>query len=315
MKAYQLNAPGDISQLQIINIAKPIPTANEVLIKVKAISINPVDVKVRIGKAIYEKLKEDRPIILGWDVSGIIEAIGNKVSEFKVGDEVFGMINFPGHGKAYAEYVTAPHDHLAIKPSNISYEETAATSLAALTAFQVLRNYVKENDTILIQAGAGGVGHFAVQIGKILGAKVIATTSTRNIDFVRSLGADEVIDYTQTAFEDVLSDLDFVLNALNEDVLQRSILTVKKGGTIITLPSGGNSEATFNLAKEHNVTVLHQQVKSNGADMRQLAEWLSSGKLKATVSKVLSFDELPQTHTIIETGRTRGKIVVTLSGL
>jgi NADPH:quinone reductase-like Zn-dependent oxidoreductase len=312
MKAYQLNAPGDSSQLQIINMDKPIPTEDEVLIKVKAISINPVDVKVRIGKAIYEKLKEDRPIILGWDVSGIIEAIGSKVTEFNVGDEVFGMINFSGHGKAYAEYVTAPKDHLAIKPANISHEEAAAASLAALTALQVLRGKVNENDRILIQAGAGGVGHFAIQIAKILGAKVIATTSTPNIAFVKSLGVDEVIDYTQTAFENVLTDLDFVLNALNEDVLQRSILTVKKGGTIITLPSGGNSQETFDLAKEHDVTVSHQQVKSNGKDMKQLAEWLSSGKLKATISKVLSFEDLPQAHTLIETGRTRGKIVVTL---
>ncbi|NWJ50187.1 MAG: NADP-dependent oxidoreductase [Bacteroidetes bacterium] len=312
MKAYQLNAPGDISQLQIINIAKPFPSENEVLVKVKAISINPVDVKVRIGKAIYEKIKEDRPVILGWDVSGIVETIGSKVTRFKVGDQVFGMINFPGHGKSYAEYVTAPEDHLTIKPENISHEEAAATSLAALTAFQVLRNHVKENDRILIQAGAGGVGHFAVQIGKILGAKVIATTSTQNIDFVKSLGADDVIDYTQTAFEDVLKNLDFVLNALNEDVLRRSILTVKKGGTIITLPSGGNSQETFDLAKEYDVIVSHQQVKSNGSDMHQLAEWLSEGKLKATISKTFSFDDLPQAHTLIETGRTRGKIVVSL---
>jgi NADPH:quinone reductase-like Zn-dependent oxidoreductase len=312
MKAYQLNTPGDISQLQIINIAKPIPTANEVLIKVKAISINPVDVKVRIGKAIYEKLKEDRPIILGWDVSGIIEATGGEVTEFNVGDEVFGMINFPGHGKAYAEYVTAPANHLAMKPANISHEEAAATTLAALTAFQVLRNYVKENDTILIQAGAGGVGHFAVQIGKIMGANVIATTSTPNVAFVKSLGADEVIDYTQTAFEDVLKDLDFVLNALNDNILQRSILTVKKGGSIITLPSGGNTPETLDFARKYDVNISHQQVKSNGGDMQQLAEWLSAGKLKATVSKILPFEDLPQAHTLIETGRTRGKVVVSL---
>ena len=311
MNAYELKEAGSVDQLQIIEIDKPFAADNEVVIKSKAISINPVDIKTRMGKGQYTRLKESHsPIIIGWDVSGVVESVGEGVSQFKPGDEVFGMINFPGHGKAYAEYVSAPAGHVVKKPANITHEEAAAATLAALTAYQILRNHVKAGDNILIQAGAGGVGHFAVQIAKIIGAHVIATASAKNIDFVKGLGADEVIDYTKQPFEDAVSGLDFVLDALGGDTLKRGIQTVKAGGKIVSLPSGALVDEISELAKSKNVEAIFQMVVSNGEDMQQIADWLESGKLKAEVSQVFPFEQLREAHAAVETGRTRGKVVV-----
>ncbi len=204
MKAIILKEAGGPENLEITEV--PIPTANkgEVLVKVKAISINPVDIKTRKGLALYGKLQEDKPIILGWDIAGEVVEVGEGVTTLEIGDEVFGMINFPGHGKAYAEYVTAPAEQLAEKPEFISTQEAVAGTLAALTAWQVLIDEAKlqPGERVLIHAAAGGVGHFAVQIAKYLGAYVIGTASDPNYDFVKELGADEFVDYKQVRFED-----------------------------------------------------------------------------------------------------------------
>lgn len=312
-KAFELKEAGSTEQLQIIEIDKPTPSDHEVLIKVKAISINPVDVKTRLGKSFYTDFKQNHnPIILGWDVSGIVESVGEKVTEFKVGDTVFGMINFPGYGKAYAEYVTAPENHLVKKPNSTTHEEAAAATLAALTAYQVLKRHIKPNDKILIHAAAGGVGHFAVQIAKILGAHVTATASAKNIDFVKSLGADAVIDYTQQPFENTVKNLDFVLDTMSGETLERSIQTVRKGGTIITLPSAGFNEEVVEKGKKSEINIAFEMVESNGTDMQQIADWLQSGQLKATVENVFPFEKLPEAHAQVESGRTRGKVIVTL---
>ncbi len=313
MRAFELKEAGSIEQLQIIEINKPTPSDHEVLIKVKAISINPVDVKTRLGKSFYNDFKQNHnPIILGWDVSGIIENVGEKVTDYKVGDAVFGMINFPGHGKAYAEYVTAPANHLAKKPDHITHEEAAATTLAALTAYQVLKRHIQPNNNILIHAAAGGVGHFAVQIAKILGAHVTGTASAKNIDFVKSLGADAVIDYTHQPFENVIKNLDFVLDTMSGETLERSIQTVRKGGTIITLPSAGFNEEVVEKGKKSEINIAFEMVESNGNDMQQIAHWLQSGQLKATVEHIFPFEKLPEAHAQVESGRTRGKVIVTV---
>ena len=311
MKAYELKEAGSVDQLQIIEIDKPVAAANEVVIKSKALSINPVDIKTRSGKSLYNEFKQNySPIIIGWDVSGVIESVGDQVTQFKPGDEVFGMINFPGHGKAYAEYVSAPASQIARKPANIPHEEAAAATLAALTAYQILRNYVKPGNDILIQAGAGGVGHFAIQIAKMMGAHVRATASAKNMAFVKGLGADEVIDYTKQPFENVVSNLDFVLDALGGDTLKRSVQIVKEGGKIVSLPSGAIIDEINELAKSRRVEAIFQMVVSNGDDMKQIAEWLETGKLKAEVSQVFPFEQLRDAHTAVETGRTRGKVIV-----
>ena len=189
MKAIVLNEFGGIDKLLMTELALPEILENEVLIEVKAISINPVDVRTRSGTAMANHLKHNMPLILGWDISGIVTSAGIAVTKFKKGDSVFGMVNFLGHGKGYAEYVSASENHLAHKPLNITYEEAAAATLAALTAWQLLVHYakLKAGHRILVQAASGGVGHYAVQIAKYLGAYVIGVSSAKNKDFVLDL--------------------------------------------------------------------------------------------------------------------------------
>lgn len=312
MKAIILNEPGDTSQLLYTEIEKPIPSENEVLVKVKAISINPVDVKTRAGKGIFGRIKDESPLILGWDISGIIESVGTNAMQFNIGDDVFGMVKFPGHGKAYAEYVVVPADQIALKPSNISHEEAAAATLAALTALQVLKTHTKTGDKILIHSAAGGVGHYAVQIAKLMNQYVIGTASEKNHDFLNSLGIDEIIDYTKTDFETAVSDVDFVFDMISGAQLIKSVRVTTKGGTVLSLPSGAGIEDAKELAEKAGITVALQLVESNGNDMRQIADWLASGKLKSTVSETYKFDEMAKAHQSIGTGKTRGKIIITL---
>ncbi|NUY82634.1 NADP-dependent oxidoreductase [Flavobacterium sp. MAH-1] len=310
-RAYLLFEPGPISNLKLTEVDKPQPLANEILIATKAISINPVDAKSRAGKGIFGRFKDELPLILGWDVSGIVESVGADVTQFKPGDEVFGMVNFPGLGKAYADHVVAPADQIALKPKNISFEKAAAATLAPLTALQILEPNVKPGDKVIIQAAAGGVGHFAVQIAKILGNEVTAITSTKNIDFVKSLGADHVIDYHQTPYEDARG-FDFALDTLSGENLKKLSDTVSDGGIIYTLPSGANNEDLSENLKKRNVTLGFHMVHSDGEGMEQIADWLDSNQLKVEISQVYDFEDLPKAHESVESGRTRGKIVVRL---
>ena len=238
MKAIFLKEFGSADQLQIQELNIPVAQEQEVLIQVKAISINPVDIKTREGKGAAGKIGEERPIILGWDISGVVTE--SRSEKFKVGEEVFGMVNFPGHGKAYAEFVSAPADQLVLKPASISHIDAAAATLAALTAWQALvtNAKIKAGDRVLIHAAAGGVGNYAVQLARHLGAYVIGTSSGAKKDFVLSLGADEHIDYTAVPFEQATSDIDFVLDTIGGDNIDRSLKVIKKGGTIISIPSG-----------------------------------------------------------------------------
>jgi len=313
MKAIILNEFGGVEYLQYIEVNKPVIGADEVLVKVKAISINPVDVKTRAGKGVAGRLKDQMPLILGWDVSGIVSKVGSAVTKFKIGDAVFGMVNFPGHGKAYAEYVAAPSDQLALKPLTISHEEAAGATLAALTAWQAITHLinVKKGDRVLVHAAAGGVGQFAVQIAKNLGAYVIGTSSAANKDFVLALGADEHIDYKAQRFEDVVSNVDFVFDSIGGDNIDRSLKVIKKGGSIISIPSGLN-EAVIEKAKALGINGYQFMVMSNGKDMESIAGQLENGELKSHVSKTFPFSSMAEAHLQIETGRTVGKIIVTL---
>lgn len=313
MKAIITNGFGTPDVLQLTELPVPAIGDNEVLVQVKAISINPVDVKTRAGKGMSGRLKEYNPLILGWDVSGVVTATGAGVTAFKTGDEVFGMVNFPGHGQAYAEYVAAPAAHLALKPANISHEEAAAATLAALTALQGLigRAAIQPGQRVLIHAASGGVGHFAVQIAKQAGAYVIGTSSAANRDFVLSLGADEHIDYQTQQFEEVVKDIDLVLDTLGGDIIDRSLEVVKPTGTVISIPSGLR-EAVVEKAKAKGVNGYFFLVESNGDDMRTLAGHLEKGTLKAHVSKTFAFADMAKAHAQIESGRTVGKIIVTV---
>jgi NADPH:quinone reductase-like Zn-dependent oxidoreductase len=313
MKSMILKGPGGTDNLAIADIPVPVISENEVLIKVKAIAINPIDIKTRIGKGLYSTLKDAHPLILGWDVSGVITKAGMGPGIFKPGDEVFGMINFPGHGKAYAEYVAAPADHIAFKPANISHREAAGASLAALTAWQVLkyRSGINKGDRVLIHAAAGGVGHFAVQMAKHLGAWVAGTSSAGNRKFVLDLGADMHIDYQNKCFEDELDNIDFVLDSIGNEYTGRSFSVLKPGGTIVCIPSGTSPDIAEKAAAR-NLTGSHFRVRSDKNDITEIARMLEKGVIKTFISKIFAFDEIGAAHQHIETGRTRGKIVVIL---
>ncbi len=311
MKAIALNKPGGTEELRYVLLNTPSILPHEVLIHVKAISINPVDIKTRSGRGLYPRLAGRNPLILGWDVSGTIIETGRAVTEFTAGDEVFGMVNFPGHGQAYAEYVAAPADQLALKPANISHEEAAASTLAALTAYQAIvrKANVKAGQRVLIHAAAGGVGHFAVQIAKHAGAWVAGTSSAAKRDLVMSLGADEHIDYRSVRFEEAVSDIDFVLDTIGGENIDRSLLVTKKGGTVISIPTGLNESVTqkANALGINGYSIL---VRSSGTDMKELAKMLADNQLKAHVSRTFSFDEMAEAHKQIESGHTAGKVVV-----
>jgi NADPH:quinone reductase-like Zn-dependent oxidoreductase len=311
MKAIILKGFGGVENLVITSIPLPSISDNEVIVEVKAIGINPIDVKTRKGKGLAGALKEFDPVILGWDISGIITGIGAKVSSMKKGDKVFGMINFPGHGKAYAEYVAAPEAHLALKPSGTSHQEAAAASLAALTAWQVLKYNagIKKGDRVLVHSAAGGVGHYAVQMAKHLGAWVAGTASALNREFVLSLGADQHIDYEQQNFEELLHDLDFVLDTIGGDYTDRSFKVLKPGGNIICIPSGTSADIS-EKAQALGLKGSHFRVQSNGENMQEIANLLDKGILKSIVSQSFKFSEIRDAHLQMETGKTRGKIVV-----
>lgn len=310
MKAILLKEAGATDQLEISEISIPVIQADEVLVEVKVIGINPIDIKTRKGKGRYEILKVENPIILGWDISGIIKE--SKSDLFKVGDEVFGMVNFPGHGKAYAEYVAVPARHLSLKPANITHQEAAGVPLAALTAWQaIVKAGVKKGDRVLIHAAAGGVGHFAVQMAKHLGAYVVGTSSEKNKDFVLSMGADEHIDYTANPFETQVKNIDFVLDTMGGDYIDRSLEIMNSGGTLISIPSALNT-GVEEKSKAKGVNGYATFVQSSGEDMKTIAGLLEKGSLKSHISESYTFDQMAAAHHQIESGRTVGKIVVTL---
>lgn len=312
MRAIVLSGPGGIEQLAEKELPLPVPGPGDVLIRVNAISINPVDVKTRMGKGAYGRIRTEDPIILGWDVSGVV--VESSAPGFTKGDEVFGMVRFPGHGKAYAEYVTAPAADLAKKPGGISHTAAAASCLACLTAWQALTKHVRLGPgmRVLVHAAAGGVGHFAVQVAKHFGAYVIGTASAANRDFVLGLGADEHVDYKAQALTDAVRDVDVVLDTIGGDNIDRSLPVIRKGGTIISIPSG-LSESVSDKAKAMGVNGIFFLVHSSGEDMAEIASLLENGTVKPYVSQVFPFGEMGQAHLQIESGRTRGKVAITLA--
>lgn len=274
MKAIILKTPGTPEQLEHVEIETPLIVEGEVLIQVKAISINPVDVKIRAGKGMFGRVKNENPLILGWDISGVVTE--SKSDAFKAGDAVFGMVNFPGPGKAYAEYVAAPAHQVALKPATISHEEAAAATLVGLTAWQALvtNANVQPGDKVQIHAAAGGVGHLAVQLAKYLGATVIGTSSAKNKAFVLSLGADSHIDYHQYNWQSHGREFDFVLDTLGGEYIDHSLAVTKAGGTLISIPTGLNEEVITKV-KAQDVKGYFILVESNGKDMQFIADLMA----------------------------------------
>lgn len=308
MKAIVLEEFGGTDKLLMKDVDIPDIREGEVLVKTEAIGVNPVDYKTRQGRAAAERLT--LPIILGWDVCGeVVKA--NPNSRFTIGDVVFGMIRFPGEGKTYAEYVAAPEDHLVRKPDNISATEAGAIPLAALTAYQALIHLgeITKDSRVLVQGASGGVGHFAVQIAKHTGAYVIGTASTKNMNFVRELGADECVDYTRDDVEEVVRDIDVALDCAGGDVAQKTIRVIKDGGKLISLPSPFD-ETMKSLCP--TVETPWMLVHSDNADMQAIADLVDTDKLHVHIHQTFGFHEMAEAHTQLENGKTVGKTVVVL---
>lgn len=312
MKAILLKNFGGVENLEIEEIPVPKIKPDEVLVQVKAIGIDPIDLKTREGGGMATKLCEEHPMILGWDIAGVVAKAGEKVQELKVGDPVFGTVRFPGCGNAYAEYVAAPASQLAVKPGNISFEEAAAATQSPLTAWQALieTGRIGPGDKVLIHGAAGGVGNYAVQIAKAAGAYVIGTASARDKDFVMSLGADECIDYHTQKFEEIVYDADFILDTVGGENFVRSLKVLKPGGTIVLLPSNKKEEAQ-KVANENHISHFYPLLMhSSGENMLEIAGLLADGKMKVYLFKVFPFDRIREAHQAMAQSGHPGKIVV-----
>lgn len=310
MKAAVLNAFGDAGQLGVQEVAEPSIQPHELLVEVKAFSINPVETLIRGGYAFTEAYENQDPAILGWDVSGKVVEVGQYVTHFQAGDEVFGMVKFPEPAGAYAKLVAAPKSHVTEKPTNVSHEQAAASTLAALTAWQSLVNVaqIQKGQKVLILNASGGVGHFAVQMARHFGAYVIGTSSGRNKDFVINLGADEHIDYEQETFEDRINDADVVLDGVGGEVSYRALQATKEGGTLITLLAIATDLPE--KAKEQGKSSHIMMVQPSGADMNRIAQLLEARNIVPHIEKSYALDEIAQAHRHVEGRRTRGKVVV-----
>jgi NADPH:quinone reductase-like Zn-dependent oxidoreductase len=315
MKAVILNEAGGVGNLQFAEIDKPVIGNDEVLVKVVSVSINPVDVKSRAYEGVLNWIfEENRPVILGWDISGEVVETGKTVTDFKTGDEVFGMVNFFGKGNAYAEYVAAPAAHLALKPRNITHQQAAAASMAASTAYQALVDVagIKKGSKVLIHAASGGVGHFAVQVAKYFGAYVIGVSSGKNKEFVLSLGADEHIDYTTENFHEKVQDVDIVIDTLQGKTLSDSVDVVKENGIIITLPTPQIPEDIAEKAGQKKVNIQFMMVQSKKETAEAIGGLLEQGALKPSIYKIFPFEDIALAHLEVETNRIAGKVIVNL---
>jgi NADPH:quinone reductase len=316
MKAVRIHEFGDVDVLKYEEVERPEPQVGEVLVRVRAAGVNLVDVVSRQHPLPITTGAKALPYILGWDISGEVVALGEGVTQFAVGDEVYGMPRFPGEAKAYSEYTTAPVADIALKPQRLTHQEAAGVPLAALTAWQALFDvaHLQAGQTIFIPGGAGGVGHFAIQLAKWKWAKVITTTSTRNLEFVRNLGADVVIDYTRQAFTDVVNDVDVVLDTVGEDVLKHSFHVVKRGGFIVSLPGHKGVKALGEqLAPHYGVTFVLLLVHPSGEQMAQMAQLFDAGHLKTHLDAVFPLKDVAQAHKLSEGGHVRGKLVLTIA--
>jgi NADPH:quinone reductase-like Zn-dependent oxidoreductase len=285
---------------------QPNPLDGDVLIRVHAAAVNPVDWKVREGY-LRERVKHKLPLILGWDVSGVIEQVTPGMHRFKCGDEVYSRPDLARDG-SYAEYIAVRASEIAFKPSSVDHLHAAAIPLAGLTAWESLIGAAQlaAGRRVLIHGAAGGVGHFAVQLAKWQGAYVIGTASARNHDLVRQLGGDEVIDYQTTKFEDVVRNVDVVLDTIGGDTQQRSWKVLKRGGILVSIVSPPAPE----IAQEYGVRYAYVFIEPNPAVLAELAQLIDAGKLRAVVETILPLAEARRGQEISQSGHARGKIAL-----
>ena len=306
MKAIRIHEFGGPDVLRTDDIPVPQPGDDEVLVKVYATSINPIDWKIRSG-ASQARFPVTFPFTLGWDVSGVVEQKGDKVTDFEVGAEVYSRPS-PARNGAYAEYIVIKASEVARKPNTIDHVHAASVPLAGLTAWQGLFEHGKlqKGERVLIHAASGGVGTFAVQFAKWKGAYVIGTTSEKNIDLVKQLGADEVIDYKNEQFDEKLKDIDLVFDMVGSDTQKRSIKVLKNGGRLVTTVKPEETRE----AKDKNIHVQGYMALSKPADLAQIADLIDDGKIKPVIAKILTLDDAKQAQELSEKGHVAGKIVL-----
>lgn len=313
MKAIRQEAWGGPLELKLVEIERPQPLPTEVLVKVHAAGINPVDRFTREGKAYMRALS--LPHIPGWDVSGVIEAVGYGVTRFKAGDPVFGMPWFPREAGAYAEYVSAPARHFAHKPPALSHAEAAALPLAGLTAWQMLKEVAKvgPGTKLLVNAGAGGVGHLAIQIAKSLGAEVTATARAAKHEFLRDLGADTVVDYTLTDAAAALNGFDVVIELVGGPTCLALLEALRPGGLLVSAQAAW-APTLQDEARRLGVQASWYLVDPDGDGLEELASLANEGKLVPHVQDIYPLAAAAEAQERVAAGRTQGKVVLAVAG-
>lgn len=314
MKAIKINGFGGTEVLKLVEVERPIPGPDDILIKVFASGVNLVDCVIRNGGNDILRPLLKLPLTLGCDAAGIVEEVGSAVTNFKKGDEVYGCPNFPGDG-SYAEYCAAKAGQFALKPKSISFNEAAGVPLAALVAWSGLfeLGHLQATQRILIQGASGGIGSFAVQFAKTKGAYVVATASAGNLDFLKQIGADEVIDYNMQNFEDLLRHIDVVFDASplrNNDERLKGISVLKDGGVFVSV----NVDFPFNdQVKE---ALAQRNIKGEMVagqkheNLVEVARLIDEGKVKVIISKVYALEQVAEAHQASATGHVRGKLVL-----
>ncbi len=309
MRAVVQHSFGGPEVLALEEVAAPAPIPTEVQVRVHAAGVNPVDFKTRAGQGMAAVLGEP-PLRIGWDVSGVVTALGRGVTRFRVGDEVFGMPWFPRQAGAYAEYVTAPSRHFAAKPHALSHTEAAALPLAGLTAWQIVVDTIQlqEGDDLLVHGGAGGVGHLAVQIARARGANVVATARAEQAGFLAGLGVQRTIDYREERFEELVSDLDAAIDFAGA-VGERTLPVLRPGGILVSVPSGVPDELTA-AAKRANRRASGFLVEPDPVGLAGLSHLVEAGQLEVHVERVFELEDVAAAHRCAEAHHGGGKIVL-----
>ena len=316
MRAMTMSQSGDAGVLELTELARPIRTNAEVLVRVVAAGVNPIDVKTRAGRGGFPAI-QSFPVVLGNDFSGVVVEAPYEAHPLQPGTEVYGMTTVPRVQGAYAEYLSVSELSLVRKPATLSHVEAAAVPLAALTAWGMVVETARahEGQRMLIHAGAGGVGHFAVQLAAYFGAHVTTTGSARNQGWLRELGASQVIDYTSARFEDHVHDADVVIDLIgnvHDDTGTRSLSVLRPGGLLVNAPTGSWPTMRED-ALEAGVRATGYKVSPSGATLAVLSRLFESGDLRVNLDHVLPLSEAAEAHRLLEEGHTRGKIVLEVS--
>ena len=328
MKALQIKKYGKIREgLSFENIDKPEISKDDLLIQVKAASLNPIDYKLVQGH-LKDMLDLDMPVTIGYDVSGVVVEKGENVKDFEIGDEVFSRVPQEQMGTV-AEYVAVTSDKVALKPENVSFEKAAALPLTGLTAMQALQAVdLKKDERILIHAGSGGVGSFAIQYAKSLGAIVYTTTSSKNVDWVKALGADRVIDYTEEDYKEVANNLDVVFDTLGDDYTLDAFKIIKEGGRVTSIVGPPDEETAKQMGmKDYNLPEDLAKLKKeksakynltwmnpNAPQLKEIKAMVEDGEIKPIVDLIYSFEDAIDAYEYLAEGSAKGKVIISLSG-